>query len=358
MAVKIFTNFFEPATAAGGPVVSIKRLAQRFDGEVFELICGDTDRDGRRFKEEEKVLTAARFRNCEIKYVSPVSLQYVLLLLSMLGRSTRHTIYCQSFFSLFYTILPVLVAGRKQRFVIAPRGELMSGAVLQKRFKKYAYITLFKLLERLKTVEFHSTSDVETASIQSIFRSKIIFASNIPPPPGSSLPAVAVRPKKFFFLSRLVPKKNLRFAIEVFQALGHPYHLDIFGPEEDQSYVQCCKDFAQTESITNISFKGALNPERFDQVLTGYSAMIFPTLGENFGHVVAEALSMGVPVLASPNTPWSESEGVTECELVVSVWVAAIASNRFFESVEVRERYEQFYKKSDFGSYDAIFGRD
>ena len=33
---------------------------------------------------------------------------------------------------------------------------------------------------------------------------------------------------------------------------------------------------------------------------------LFPTRGENFGHVVAEALSVGCPVLTTPTTIWTD----------------------------------------------------
>jgi glycosyltransferase involved in cell wall biosynthesis len=32
----------------------------------------------------------------------------------------------------------------------------------------------------------------------------------------------------------------------------------------------------------------------------------FPTRGENYGHVIAESLSVGTPVLISDQTPWRE----------------------------------------------------
>lgn len=33
--------------------------------------------------------------------------------------------------------------------------------------------------------------------------------------------------------------------------------------------------------------------------------MLFPTEGENFGHVTAEALSVGCPVVCADTTPWT-----------------------------------------------------
>lgn len=35
-----------------------------------------------------------------------------------------------------------------------------------------------------------------------------------------------------------------------------------------------------------------------------YDLFVFPTLGENFGHVVIESLSAGTPVFMSNTTPW------------------------------------------------------
>jgi len=44
-----------------------------------------------------------------------------------------------------------------------------------------------------------------------------------------------------------------------------------------------------------------------EQVITtfsGYDFAIFPTLGENFGHAIAEALHADCPVLIFDRTPW------------------------------------------------------
>ena len=37
-----------------------------------------------------------------------------------------------------------------------------------------------------------------------------------------------------------------------------------------------------------------------------YDAFIFPTLSENYGHVIVESLIVGTPVIISNNTPWTD----------------------------------------------------
>jgi len=57
------------------------------------------------------------------------------------------------------------------------------------------------------------------------------------------------------------------------------------------------------------------NVVRHDQVVSvmaEYDLFFLPTLGENFGHVILEALCAGCPVLVSDQTPWRglEEKGV------------------------------------------------
>ena len=39
--------------------------------------------------------------------------------------------------------------------------------------------------------------------------------------------------------------------------------------------------------------------------ISEYNLFVLPTLGENFGHVIIEALTLGIPVLLSDRTPWT-----------------------------------------------------
>ena len=40
--------------------------------------------------------------------------------------------------------------------------------------------------------------------------------------------------------------------------------------------------------------------------LKKHHIFLFPTLGENYGHVIQEALSAGCPVILSDQTPWQD----------------------------------------------------
>lgn len=44
--------------------------------------------------------------------------------------------------------------------------------------------------------------------------------------------------------------------------------------------------------------------------LSAYDLFLLPTLGENYGHVIHEALLAGCPVLISNRTPWRNLEAL------------------------------------------------
>jgi len=55
-----------------------------------------------------------------------------------------------------------------------------------------------------------------------------------------------------------------------------------------------------------VNYRGELPMEKVQATFSRYDAFLFPTLGENFGHVVAESLAAGCPVVCSTGTPWTD----------------------------------------------------
>ena len=56
------------------------------------------------------------------------------------------------------------------------------------------------------------------------------------------------------------------------------------------------------------SYLGELKPNEVVSTFSKYDLFLFPSGGENYGHVIAESLSSGTPVLISKNTPWLDLE--------------------------------------------------
>jgi glycosyltransferase involved in cell wall biosynthesis len=54
--------------------------------------------------------------------------------------------------------------------------------------------------------------------------------------------------------------------------------------------------------------RGEVAPERVGILLGEYDYLLLPTHGENFGHVIAEALRAGLPCVISDRTPWNGLE--------------------------------------------------
>jgi glycosyltransferase involved in cell wall biosynthesis len=54
----------------------------------------------------------------------------------------------------------------------------------------------------------------------------------------------------------------------------------------------------------HVEFKGPIPYTQVFGTMQQYHLFVLPTLGENYGHVIYEALSAGDPVLISDKTPW------------------------------------------------------
>lgn len=91
--------------------------------------------------------------------------------------------------------------------------------------------------------------------------------------------------------------------------LGKKVIYDIYGPIKDTEYWERCKEeMGNLPEGILVNYKGSVIPSKVSETLQAYHYFVLPTLGENFGHAIFEALINGVPVLISDQTPWLELE--------------------------------------------------
>ena len=71
-----------------------------------------------------------------------------------------------------------------------------------------------------------------------------------------------------------------------------------------------------------------------------FDLFTFPTRGENFGHVIPEALSAGTPIILSDQTPWQKDKsfGLQILPLNKELWVKTIEEWTNFSNDKILKR--------------------
>ncbi|MGH7088022.1 MAG: glycosyltransferase family 4 protein [Stellaceae bacterium] len=126
------------------------------------------------------------------------------------------------------------------------------------------------------------------------------MAESAPAPGG-----VPHRDRHFTIIARFIAKKNIALALDAFAA-----YVARLGPGERPRALHLCgsgelepmlRRKAQELKLDGVKFCGYLNGEEVARVLASTLALILPSIEEQHGLVVNEALAMGVPVLVSDN---------------------------------------------------------
>lgn len=67
---------------------------------------------------------------------------------------------------------------------------------------------------------------------------------------------------------------------------------------------ECQELIGQLPANVTVNYLGSVSPNQVVQIFSRYDLFLFPTGGEAYGHVIAECLTSGTPVLISTETPW------------------------------------------------------
>jgi glycosyltransferase involved in cell wall biosynthesis len=351
MAVAVFAPMFPPAYLGGGPIRTLDALVREAPSNVRMLVL-TSDRDlGATIPLPVMSNTWVRRGSASVFYMSTNRLVGVLRGFAALRRENPSVLYFNSFFSPLFSVLPQLMwrAAFPMASIrlLAPRGEFSVGALAIRSWKKTLFIRIYKVLRLHRRLVWHASSILEAEDIRRVWGKEavVLVREN-----ETSLPARATAPTRqdtsptlnAFFFGRIVPKKGLLVVLEALKSTSDFVDLDIYGDEEDARYAQACRQAAAdvSPSVT-VRFMGAVLPEEVPTRFASYDVMLMPTAGENFGHVIAEALSASCPVICTDTTPWTSllkaGAGRVVPSSAASDWKDAIDS---YAALSVGERLE------------------
>src|SRR5690554_6186587 len=217
MKVLVLTGNYLPGYKGGGPIKTIANLvATTSDVIGYHLITKDRDLgDSKPYSGITSNAWSPR-GNALVFYCSPTFLGLAKGWLQVV-RGRYHIVYLNSFFSPYFSFIPLLLAKlRGHRVVLGPRGEFSSGALALKAMKKKKFIKFFKLFRLHKGVVFQASTEHEKSDIHRVLGDDVdvFVAENIGllEAPGV-IPFKATDKLQLVFVSRVSPMKNLLYAL-------------------------------------------------------------------------------------------------------------------------------------------------
>jgi glycosyltransferase involved in cell wall biosynthesis len=312
----VCTDWFPPGYRAGGPIRSTANLvAAMQECADVRVVTSNTD-----FGSDEPYPGITP--NTWLPYGLTAQVMYLtnsdhtwVRITNILEETDADRIYLNSMFSTKFTLAPLWHAWRggvSGRVVIAPRGMLHRGALRFKATKKRAFLAVMRAVALCRKVSFHATDDQEREDIHvqlGISSDRIRMLPNLPEPPVARVVQIGKTAghARMLYLARITPKKALLSLLQAAARVPATLKLDltVAGPIEDVPYWDSCR--RAIEALPSHVAMRCLDAVPHDQVrglLEDHHFYVLPTLGENYGHGIIEALGTGRPVIISDQTPW------------------------------------------------------
>lgn len=198
-------------------------------------------------------------------------------------------------------------------YVIAPRGMLEPWALNHSKWKKKLAWKLYVERSCRGASAFHATAESEAESIRSLgFTQPIaVIPNGVNIPILKTDPVVEVAPnsnvRTALFLSRINPKKGIPMLLDAWKKIAPlNWKLRIVGNDDSDHLPAVMAKIESSGLRDRVEIVGALFGQ--DQLRAYQDADVFvlPSYSENFGIVIAEALSHRLPVLTTTGCPWKE----------------------------------------------------
>lgn len=316
--VFVLLDFYLPGYKSGGPLRTIENTVNHL-GDRFNFWILTRDRDATDTAPYPGVLINAwnKVGKAMVYYAAPGTLTGTIIR-RLVADVMPDVLYLNSFFS----NLTIRTLGLRRigmlppvPVVLAPRGEFSPGALRLKAAKKQAYLAVALRAGLYRRLIWQASSEIERDDIRRVVGEHVVVkvAPNIAPPvtvhsvQPDQTPTKQPGMARFVFLSRVAEKKNLDQLLGWLPQVRGQATLDIYGPIREPDYWRHCQGLiAQMPSNVHVDYAGSLPHDQVAATLASHHFFVLPTLGENFGHAILEALAAGCPVVISDQTPWRQ----------------------------------------------------
>jgi len=317
--VLVFIDWYLPGFKAGGPVTSCANMIDALRDEVsFKVVTGNRDycaKESYSGVDFDKWVT--RRPNEEVMYISDEKQTYRHIR-KIISETSCDIVYINGIYSRKFSIYPILALRSlrlNKHVIVASRGMLSKSAIGVKRLRKSVFLQLAKWFGWYHNVVFHATNQKEKEDILREVNKdqKVYVASNFPRKAGNRVNPISkqVGRLKMISIARIAPEKNLIFLLKALKDVKSEVQFDIYGSVYNQAYWDSCREvISHLPGNINVEHQGFAKPIEVQRIIQDCHVLALPSLGENYGHVIAESLIAGRPVLISDQTPWRDLRGI------------------------------------------------
>ena len=312
--ILIIMGRYLPGYKDGGPVRSIKNLTDYLGNEYnFRILTADRDHGDLTPYPGIKINDWNRVGNADVFYVYGGKFSFKIIKEQAKLADLVYVCGCFNDYS-FITLFANRIGQIKAPVVVAAMGLFSPLEFKRKYLKKKLYTVMLNKLGFFKTVLWSATSEMEIREILqqvNTIREQCYIAQDLPRQINLKHSQKIKEPNQLevVWISRISHKKNLLGAIDILMRVKCYVHITIFGPEHSSEYWRSCQSrLKELPSNIQWDYKGNIDSEEVINTLIDYHVFLFPTLGENYGHVIHEALSAGCPCVISDQTPWQKLE--------------------------------------------------
>lgn len=226
-------------------------------------------------------------------------------------------IQLQSMWAKSYHVVALIARNHNIPYIITPRGMLEPWSLSQKKWKKKLALMFYQMKDLQKAACIFTTAEMEAKHVRELgVRTPMSVIPNGIETDGyacrTSLEGVK---KQILFLSRVHVKKGIEILIDAFGKLRaeggefNEWSVVIVGNGEED-YIENLKHKVNELGLENyIKILPPVFGVDKTKLYQESSLFCLPSYSENFGMVIAEAMSCGVPAITTNGTPWQLLNG-------------------------------------------------
>ena len=303
--MKILTFISSLSLNGGGPSRSVPMLVKGLAEEGVDITLMTVHSDDMNTHALDG--TAAKLKILTPGYTSEEMEEYVLA-------EGFNLIQMQSIWDIPYHQLAKLAKKLHIPYIITPRGMLEPWSLNQKRWKKRLALMLYQMKDLQRAACIFTTAEMEAKHIRDLgVRVPIsVIPNGIATEGYSCRKSIDGVKKQILFLSRVHVKKGIELLIDAFSHLHYdfPDWTVVIVGNGEIDYIKTLENRVASLGLQDcIKILPPVFGDAKTRLYQESSLFCLPSFSENFGMVIAEAMSCGIPTITTNGTPWQLLNG-------------------------------------------------